>query len=240
MRRIAFLLLLTLGFAPQALAAKLVSVAELEQFLAASHGQSDARVARQLSGFELTERASSARLAQWQAAFPGHRCHEAFTVLADASAILDLPAADIPAMPLPEHDELKAMLRKTVDYLNTTISRLPNFYATRKTDYFEDTPPHATTEQFASPAGRPRSAAGSPSVESSYLPMHSAGTSSVIVSYREGHEMRGSKRADDDSLSRLDGHLASRGEFGHILIVVLGNAIHNKIEWSHWEKDSAA
>jgi len=161
-----------------------------EQFLAASHGQSDARVA----GNSPVSNHGTGKLCPprpVQAAFPGHRCHEAFTVLADASAILDLPAADIPAIALPEHDELKAMLRKTVDYLNTTISRLPNFYATRKTDYFE-TPrrtQHGTVLQAQ--AGRPRSAAGSPSVESSYLPMHSAGTSSVIVSYREGHEIEG-------------------------------------------------
>ena len=49
------------------MAATPITVAELEQLLAAAHGQSDGKVAKQLSDLELTERASSIRLARWEA-----------------------------------------------------------------------------------------------------------------------------------------------------------------------------
>jgi hypothetical protein len=56
-------LLLTLaGFVLPAFAAKRVTVAQLEQELAAISGRPDAEVARQLSDWELTERLSTARL----------------------------------------------------------------------------------------------------------------------------------------------------------------------------------
>ena len=32
------------------------------------------------------------------------------------------------------------MLEHAVEYIKTTITRLPNFYATRETTHFEDTP----------------------------------------------------------------------------------------------------
>ncbi|HEV2487958.1 MAG TPA: hypothetical protein VGT08_20730 [Terracidiphilus sp.] len=240
MSRIVFLLVLTVGIASPALAAKRVSVEQFEQLLAAAHGQSDHKVAGQIADVELTERASSVRLARWEADFPGHRCHEALTELADASAFLDLPAADMPAYATPTLEMQKIMLAKAIDYVNKTFSRLPNFYATRKTEHFEDTPPNQTLEHLTMPAtGRGTRSGGMPSVSSEvsqYGPMHSSGKSSETVGYRDGYELRNSQKVDRSKLSQPGQSLTTAGEFGPILSVVLQDSGRGKITWGFWEQ----
>jgi hypothetical protein len=241
LRRIVLLLALTVGIASQAMAATPITVAELEQLLAAAHGQSDGKVAKQLSDLELTERASSIRLARWEAEFPGRHCHEALTELADASAFLDLPAADLPATAPPDEDAQKAMLARTVEYVNKTVSRLPNFYATRRTEHFEDSPPRQTTGpsiggRASALGGRGISAISSE--QSSYVPMHSAGSSNVTVSYRDGYELRGSKKVDPSRMGQTPG-LNTAGEFGPILSLVLDNAMRSQRTWGHWEQTAS-
>ena len=223
------------------MAARPVTVAELEQLLAAAHGQSDGKVARELSDLALTERASSIRLARWEAEFPGRHCHEALTELADASAFLDLPAAEMPANAPPDEDAQKAMLAKTVEYVNTTVSRLPNFYATRRTEHFEDSPPRQTAGPLI--AGRASALGGrgisaDSSDQSAYEPMHSAGSSNVTVSYRDGYELRGSKRVDFSRMDQTPG-LNTAGEFGPILSVVLDGAMQSQPAWGHWEQTAS-
>ena len=236
-RKIVFLLLLMAGFAPRVLAAKLITVAELEQLLAKAHGQSDGKVAAELYDLELTERASSIRLASWEAQFPGRRCHDAFTELADASAFLDLPSADMPANPPPDADTQKTIIAKTNKYVSTTLSGLPNFYATRRTERFEDSPSHQSTEApnavFSSPqSGRPVFSNG----QYTDVPMHSTGISNASVSYRDGFELRGSKKVDLSRAYPSQAALETAGEFGPILSVVLDDAMHGQIAWGHWEQ----
>ena len=240
MSRIIFLLLLTAGIASHALAAKRVSIDQFEQLLAAAHGQSDGKVAGQISDLELTERASSIRLARWETDFPGHHCHEAFTELADASAFLDLPAADMPIYSAPDRQTQKAMLEKANDFVNKTFSRLPNFYATRKTEHFEDTPAHQTLENISMPAtGRGVRSGGMPSVSSEitqYRPMHTSGRSSETVGYRDGYELRNSQKIDRSKMSQPGHSLTTSGEFGPILSVVLQDSGRGKTTWGFWEQ----
>ena len=235
MSRITFLLALTMGIGSPAMAAKHVSVMELEQLLFRAHGESDGKVAQELSDVELTERASSIRLARWETEFPGRRCREALTVMADASEFLDLPAADISTDAPPDVAAQKAMLQ-----MKTTITRLPNFFATRKTERFEDTPPHQTIEHFdPSSSGRIKGLEGMPNGtkgESAYQPMHGAGKSSDSVSFRDGHEITGSKQADTELEDRPVLALTTYGEFGPILIIVLEDAVKSKITWGYWEQ----
>jgi hypothetical protein len=240
MSRIIFLLLLTAAIASHALAAKRVSIDQFEQLLAAAHGQSDGKVAGQISDLELTERASSIRLARWETDFPGHHCHEAFTELADASAFLDLPAADMPIYSAPDRQTQKAMLEKANDFVNKTFSRLPNFYATRKTEHFEDTPAHQTLENISMPAtGRGVRSGGMPSVSSEitqYRPMHTSGRSSETVGYRDGYELRNSQKIDRSKMSQPGHSLTTSGEFGPILSVVLQDSGRGKTTWGFWEQ----
>lgn len=96
MRALAVLLTLA-GFALPAYGAKRVTVAELEQTLAAVHGLPDAEVAMQLSDLELTERLSTARLDRLETDLPGEKSRQALLILADTSAFLDPPAAETPS-----------------------------------------------------------------------------------------------------------------------------------------------
>jgi len=239
MRKIVFLLAFTLGVVSPARALKHVNVEELEQLLFRSHGMSDGKVAEELSAVVLTERASSIRLARWQTEFPGRRCHEALTELADASAFLNLPAVDMPADAPPDRDAQKAMLEKTVSNVNTTFKRLPNFYATRKTERFEDTPPRQTVEKSNSSQMGRGSRSGMMNVsqgQSDYIALHSVGRSSVTVSFRDGDELVNSKKVILDPQSSQVTGLTTKGEFGPILNVVLFDAIAGKIAWGHWEQ----
>lgn len=241
MRRIATLILslgsfliLAASLAAQSEPNRRVTVSEAEQLISSAQGQPDGKVAKQLSGIKLAERVSATRLARWQVQLPGKRCRTALTILADASVFLDLPAADLPANPPPDFQTQKAMLIKTVDYVNSTITRLPDFYATRITDHFEDMP-ESNIVGYAAP-GR-RLGLGLRPNETFYQPLRRTGKSSGTISYVAGHELLGSKR-DTDALDKPPLELTSHGEFGAILIVVLLDSAKGKLSWSHWEQDA--
>jgi len=244
MGKTVFLLVLAVGMAMPAMAARRVSVSELEQILASAHRQSDGKVAKQLTDLELTERASSARLARWEADFPGRRSREALTVLADLSAFMDLPPADMPANAAPSIATQREMLGRTIEYVNKTIPRLPNFYATRETAHFKDTPPHSVVSYSGGSQTRAGSrgmgttigtTTGTPQ-ETEYLPLRSTGKSSVTVSYRDGAEQTDSEKANAEVQGHAPKDLTTKGEFGPILVGVLEDAALSKIAWGHWEQ----
>jgi hypothetical protein len=155
-----------------------VTVEELQQVLVASVDghQTDADVARQLSGMELTERLSTARLARLKAGLPGEKAQQALVALADASVFLDPPAAEIPTSARPDPAALHQMLVSIVRYVNTAVRQLPNFIATRDTTRFEDRP----LEDIQGSVGM---------TTLIYLPLHVVGRSNVLVTYRGGHEV---------------------------------------------------
>jgi hypothetical protein len=137
----------------------------------------------------------------------------------------------------------KAILLKALDYVNTAIKRLPNFYATRKTEHYQDTPSITAGQGLlAAPVGRgSRSGAmpGNPnSTESVYVPVHDAGKSSTIISFVDGHEVFGSKKGASNSADQFSRSLTTHGEFGPILIVVLQDAIKGRVRWGHWEQSA--
>ena len=109
MYRLTVLLLLTAITIP-ALAAKRVTVSQLEQTLTAAQGKSDAEVAQQISDLELTERLSADKLSQLKAALPGKQASENLRILADRSAFLAPPASDIPAIPAPDIAEQRRIM----------------------------------------------------------------------------------------------------------------------------------
>ena len=61
-------------------------------------------------------------------------------ILADASAFLDPPAAEILNQPAPDLAAQRKILALTVNYVTQTLHQLPSFFATRVTSSFEDTP----------------------------------------------------------------------------------------------------
>lgn len=100
MRKLAVLILLA-AFGSTAFAATRVTVGQVDRLLASIRSLPDTKVAEKLYTLELTERASSTTLTRWEGAFPGPRAREALLALADASAFLDLPTAEIPALVKP-------------------------------------------------------------------------------------------------------------------------------------------
>ena len=219
MRRLALLLLLA-GIALGA-SAKTVTVAQLEEILTAAHGRPDAKIAQQLSELELSERLSAAKLSRWEMELPGAESRRSLVVLADLSTFLDPPAAEIPATATPDLATQRQMLALTVDYASKTIHQLPNFFATRDTIRFEDSPEGFRADTSAIP----------------YQPLRPVGRASDTVLYRDGNEVvdsgaKGKKPAAAPGL-------VTQGVFGPILATVLVDAAHGKMAWSHWEQGAS-
>ena len=218
---------LLVGIALPAFAAKRVTVKQLDELLIAAHGKPDGRVAEQLSGLVLTERASSARLSRWETDFPGRRTRNALVALADLSAFLDLPAAEIRDRSVPKPDEQRQIVTAAVEYLSKVIPQLPNFLATRETAYFEDS---QSVESFNPVYALNRVG----SME--YQPLHIVGRSSVAVTYRDGREVVDAETQKGHKPDTHSDWLTTTGEFGPILAIVVGDAIHGTVTWSHWEQ----
>lgn len=223
MRGLALLLILA-GMALPALAAKQVTVQELDQMLAAAQGKRDAEVARELADLELTERASTAKLSQWEASFPGLKTRQALVALADASAFLDLPKAENPARTAPDIAAQRKMMALTLDYVSNTIPRLPNFFATRDTTRFEDTP---------------QGDQGNWTFSGRHQGLHFLERSSVTVLYRDGKEVldAGAAKAKAKAPSPFGQGLTTVGVFGPILYIAITDAAHGNLSWSHWEQE---
>jgi hypothetical protein len=226
-------LLFAVALAPAARAAKSVTVAELEQILEADRGQSDGRVAGQLSSLTLTERLSSARLEQGQSAFPGRRTRAALLLLADESAFLPLPPTDVASGPPPPLPAQGKLFDRVIGYVNKTTHNLPNFLATRTTSHFEDSLQPVGEMSSGVASGSPFHSFSPSSLHTqaaTYLPLHFIGKSSVSVAYREGAEI-----ATGHKGSNLDPGLTTRGEFGPILGIVVDDAVHSSIVWGYWQ-----
>jgi hypothetical protein len=170
---------------------------------------------------ELSERMSSERLMAWKGGVHGAKTWAALVALADASAFLDSPTAEIVADAKPDQAAQKAMLGKAADYVRETIPKLPDFYATRMTSRFEQPPGEegqtwktATGEQWLRQVGRWE----------------------ATVHYRNGFEEVDAKSTKGKSFEQEQGRLKTKGTFGPILIVVLVDAAHGKLAWSRWER----
>jgi hypothetical protein len=215
----ALILLFTfVGFMLPAFGARRVTVAELERTLAAAQSLPDADIAKQLADLELSERMSRPKLDRLKTDIHGEKARQALMILADTSAFLDPPAADIPNQPTPDAATQHKILALTVNYVTQTLHQLPNFFATRVTSSFQDTP--ALTTPGAISAG--------------YQPIHQVGGSNVTVTFRDGHEVV--EKSNFDPRVRP---LTTAGVFGPILGTVVVDAARSKLAWSHWEQSQS-
>ncbi len=122
-----------------------LTVSQLDQLLSGLQHGSDGSVARELAGLKLTERASAVQLAKWEAEMRGDRSRQALLALADASAFLPPPAAEMPTTAPPDGETQQEILSRTIDYVKQMMPKLPDFFATRTTTSFEVT----TQDQLA-------------------------------------------------------------------------------------------
>ena len=199
---------------------KRITVQELEQLLGAAGEKHDGALAEQLAGFELSERLSSKRLSLWQDRLRGKKSKAALIALADNSAFLDPPQAEIPRDPAPDLDAQTQMLMRTVKYLDETIPRLPDFFATRTTTQYE---------QLSAKEGDTwKTALADQS-------LREAVTERATLRYRNGHEEQDvEKKTGSRSAQKKD--LNFIGVFGPILDSVLVDASvgDSKLVWGHW------
>ena len=198
-----------------------VTVAQLEHALRTAQGNSDSEVARQLSGIELVERLSTARLATLEALSKGKKAQRVLATLADESVFLALPADEIPSIAPPDAATQRQMISRTVDYVNKTIPKLPNFLATRTTVQYHQ-PPLEPGETW-------KIAVGDQS-------LHPVETSKAPVHFLNGKEVVGGEGTRGKP--QKPGILDTVGTFGAIMAtVVLGATSPNSVlKWSHWEK----
>ncbi|HUN82766.1 MAG TPA: hypothetical protein VMU48_00235, partial [Terracidiphilus sp.] len=198
-----------------------LTVADLEQILGSAGKEHDSELANQLTGFQLTERLSSPDLARLMRPL-GKKSREAITVLADQSAFLDPPAADILADPPPDSEAQQQILSFTRTYLQSVLPNLPNFLATRTTvEYQQPAPKEEDTWKGALPDQSLRAAVAV----------------KATVRYRRGHEeqdvekQKGGRAARQRSLNRF-------GVFGPFLDSAFADATGPgaTLTWSRWER----
>src|ERR1039457_3917049 len=117
--------------ATQLPAASRTTVQQLAKMLVtaqpSSHG--DDNTANGIAGVELTERLTEATLSGLSLG-QGERTRFALRILADESAFLEPPAAELPAGGPPAAAEQKAILARAVAYALSYIHNLPNFICT--------------------------------------------------------------------------------------------------------------
>ena len=228
-------------------AARRVTVEQLEHVLQAAHGKLDAEIAGQLYNLELTERLSGSRLLILIAGLHGEKARQALVELADTSAFLDPPRADIPAGAPPDLLAQEHMISAAVDYVNNTLTKLPNFFATRTTVRYEETPeqPAARDSQlsrpdeprealyYASPDYAPKAHAG---IESK--PLHVVTSASATVLYRNDNDVVDSGVLKPEKSKTEDKYLTANGTFGLILgtVIVDAFAAPTKLTWNRWEQ----
>jgi VWFA-related protein len=195
-----------------------MTVAELEQTLATLHGKSDTDAAWQIANVELTERLTAAPLTRMESSVAGDKSRQALQALADQAEFLALPPSELPVRPAPDFAEQRRIMSLVVAYVSKAIPLLPNFFATRETSHFEDTPQIERHDGF-----------------NAYEPLHFVNRAETTVLYRNGREITDAPQGSKNALRSTEG-LSTWGVFGPILSNVLMDAAQSKLAWGNWEQ----
>jgi hypothetical protein len=204
-------------------AAKRVTVAQLEQALAAATAahKADAEKARMIAGMVLSERLSESTLQRLDTQLDaGPQVALAVQLLADQSAFLDLPGSELPTTAAPDQATQLRMFDAVAHYVTETMARLPNFLATRTTNRFDDSPHEVKRGAWPVREG-----------------LHQVDRSSreVSVQVERENEFCGNGSAVWENRTGL----SSWGEFGTVLDMILGDVVKGKASWSHWEQTAS-
>jgi VWFA-related protein len=218
-----FLLALVMALAPPAGAAHRVTVAQLEQTLSASLAahHADAETALHIGELELSERLTDATLNRFAATLKLEpRTALALQLLADQSAFLAPPAAEQPATAPPDAAEQQRVLDAARGYAVANWGLLPNFFVTRTTTRFDDTPQAIRQGEWPVRLG-----------------LHKVGASTRQVTFRAGREVEDAAPGGKPAAKAAEEvGLHSWGEFGPALSVVLADMAGQPVTFSHWEQ----
>jgi hypothetical protein len=183
----------------------------------------DADRAAQIDAFELTERLTAPTLARLAAKFqPGPQIRLALEQLADRSALLDPPASELPRIAPPDAESRRKMVNSAVVFVIQVLSHLPNFFAVRTTARFDNATMAFNGSLIAFPPG-----------------MHLVGRSSRGITFRDGKEVIDPMRSDFLMAGIPEMGLASQGEFGPELAIVLFDLVKGTLTFHHWEQTPA-
>ena len=197
-----------------------VTVAQLEETVRRPARVSD--LARRLGDMELTERLSNEKRANLLEFLHKEKEREALTVVADLSEFLAPPPGEEPLDPVPDRNTQLSILKRTFDYLANTVPQLPDFYATRIADAFEEPKPRDEESWKVPPLDQT---------------LHLAYTSRGTVLYRDGAEEVDVAKSNRKQEKGRERELNTRGTFGPILASVLMNAARGEstVNWGRWE-----
>jgi hypothetical protein len=198
-----------------------VTVDQLEQSVAVCRALTDKDAAQRLSDLELSERLSKPRFERLNATLPGDRARLALLALADSSAFLNLPQADLLKLPAPDVAAQGRMVSQAADFVVETVSRMPDFLAAQTTTRFEDM------------KNAPRTFDKLLVAEHQF---NFQDREAVSVAFRNGREVKetlGSKKSAGVTSST---GLTNWGVFGPLLGVVMADILKGKIGWGHWEE----
>jgi len=233
-------------------ASKRLTIEQLKQIFnsAAATHRNDNESAQQLSDVQLTARMDSSVLRQLVAESPGPKTSLAVRALSDNSAFLDPSPENISTKPVPDIAAQKAMMGQVVHFVARTLPTLPNLQATRVTQHFVDST--QALKLSLDPAVRettPELLGG----------LFLAGINRTSIALRDGRETDQPLQFDESpaslkktgeaktvnrgepktaSISAANLGLASWGEFGPILGLVLVDAAKGKLGWARWEQEN--
>ncbi len=209
-------------------ATKPVTIDEFEAQLNRLHGKADDFVVSRISSFQLTQRATLARLTRWLSDFHGRQARMVLIAIADSSAFLELPQSDSPSTAAPPAEEQRAIITRAITSLEATTHHLPDLSATRNTLEFNDSKEDTGLITF-SPTDAPVS---KPETERK---THFIDKTSVSVSYVHGSEIFNDR--DPARQKRAGRGLTTWGEFGPILSVVFTDIGSEGLSWKGWERN---
>jgi VWFA-related protein len=192
-----------------------VTVEQLEQILQAAHGK-DGK-AQQLSTLELTERLSDARLATLTRELHGSNARDALEQIADQSEFLPPHRSEVPADPPPDPAAQKQILALVTEYLDHTLPKLPNFFASRSAIRFGETAEY-TGRKTIDPVS-----------------LHVEERSKAAVLYRHGAEVVDA--APTESTESQGRPLLTHGTFGPLLSMIrVEISAPGRLRWSRWQQ----
>jgi len=227
MRRLILLGLLA-AMALPAGAARHVTVAQLEKMLAAADvkHREGTELVRQLGDIELTQRLTDvARDRICANLHLGPQATLALQLVADQSAFLDPPAGELPANAKPDDATAQRILDAARSYVTKTLPHLPDFFATRTTYSFDDSPQVFKKDEWPVRAG-----------------LHLVGNSSREISVRGDHALpaaapQSAKSAPTAPATAKEPGLQSWGEFGSVLAVIFVDTEKVRPSFHHWERE---
>ncbi len=216
------------AMAVPAAAARRLTVAQLEQTLRSeieAH-HTDADLAHKVGDLEMAERLTEATLDRFAGMLAmGPRTALALQLLADQSAFLDPPSSELPATEAPDAATQQQMMDAARGYVVQILPHLPNFFATRSTNRFDDGPQILKQGDWPVRAG-----------------LHLAGTVSRQITFRDGREVAdpaAEPAAGSANQAEQGIGLRTFGEFGPEMSIVLADAAKGQVSWSHWEQTPA-